>query len=60
MRNARRVVLVADHSKFGRSAMVRLGSMRQVQLFCTDRHPPDPVPALPAEAGGELVVAGEG
>ncbi len=59
MRNARRVMLVADHSKFGRSAMVRLGSLRHVQIFCTDCRPPDPIPALLAEAGGELVVAEE-
>lgn len=60
MRNARRVMLVADPSKFGRDATVRLGPLRQVQIFCTDRRPPDPVPALLAEAGGELVMAGDG
>ena len=57
MRNARRVVLVADHSKFGRNALVRLGSLRQVHIFCTDRPPPDRVAALLAEEGVRLLVA---
>ena len=32
--------LAADHTKFGRNAMVRLGSMRQVHDLFTDRPPP--------------------
>ena len=57
MRNARRVLLVADHTKFGRDAMVRLGSMREVAVFCTDRAPPGPIAAMLAEAGATLLVA---
>ena len=38
--NSRRVYLAADHTKFGRNAMVRLGSMRQVHDLFTDRPPP--------------------
>jgi DeoR family glycerol-3-phosphate regulon repressor len=38
--NSRRVYLAADHTKFGRSAMVRLGSMREVDDLFTDRPPP--------------------
>jgi DeoR family glycerol-3-phosphate regulon repressor len=37
--NAREVVLVADHTKFGRSAMVRLGHLSQIDVLITDRRP---------------------
>jgi DeoR family glycerol-3-phosphate regulon repressor len=37
--NARRVFLVADHSKFGRSAMVRLGRIEQIDDLFTDQAP---------------------
>jgi DeoR family transcriptional regulator, glycerol-3-phosphate regulon repressor len=57
MRNARRVLLASDHSKFGRPAMVRLASITEVSAFFTDRMPPDPIPRLLAEAGVELRLA---
>jgi DeoR family glycerol-3-phosphate regulon repressor len=38
--NSRRVYLVADHSKFGRNALVRLGSLEQIDALFTDRQPP--------------------
>jgi DeoR family glycerol-3-phosphate regulon repressor len=38
--NAREVVLVADHTKFGRSAMVRLGHLSQIDVLITDCPPP--------------------
>lgn len=57
LRNAKRVVLVADHSKFERDAMVRLGSIRQVHMLCTDRPPPPNIAALLQEAGAELIMA---
>ena len=38
--NSRTVMLVADHSKFGRSAMVNLGSLAMVDYFFTDKQPP--------------------
>lgn len=37
--NSRQVFLVADHSKFDRPAMVRLGSIDQVDALFTDRQP---------------------
>ena len=40
--NSRQVFLVADHTKFGRSAMVRLGSLDQIDALFTDQRPPDP------------------
>ncbi len=39
--NSRQVFLVADQSKFERSAMVRLGNISQVDALFTD-HPPPP------------------
>jgi len=42
IRNSRRVFLVADHTKFGRSAMVRLGTLDQIDALFTDAPPPAP------------------
>jgi DeoR family glycerol-3-phosphate regulon repressor len=41
--NSRKVFLAADHTKFGRNAMVRLGNISEVDALFTDRQPP---PAL--------------
>ncbi len=38
--NSRQVILAADHSKFGRNAMVRLGNINQANHFFTDATPP--------------------
>jgi len=38
--NSRQVILAADHSKFGRNAMVRLGNINQANHFFTDAKPP--------------------
>ncbi|SFN84391.1 DeoR/GlpR family transcriptional regulator [Xenorhabdus japonica] len=38
--NSRCVMLVADHSKFGRSAMVNLGNMNLIDFLFTDKTPP--------------------
>lgn len=43
IRNARRVFLAADHSKFGRSAMVRLDDIGAVDSLFTDQAPPEPL-----------------
>ena len=48
---SRQVWLAADHSKFNRPAMVELGRLNQVDRLFTDQTPPDPFPALLAEAG---------
>ncbi len=37
--NSRQVLLAADHSKFGRSAMVRLGNIAQADQLFTDQTP---------------------
>ncbi|WGL98456.1 DeoR/GlpR family transcriptional regulator [Arsenophonus sp. aPb] len=38
--NSRCVMLVTDHSKFGRNAMVNLGSMEMIDYLFTDKAPP--------------------
>ncbi len=43
---SRAVILGADHSKFGRSAMVKQGTLNQVDHFVTDQSVPEPVAAL--------------
>ena len=58
IRNARRVLLAADHSKFGRPASVRLGGIADVSALYTDAAVPEGVAALMATAGVELHVAG--
>lgn len=57
IRNARRVCLVADGSKFERNAPVRIGALREVDMLVTDRAPPDPVAAICHESEVEVVVA---
>ncbi len=54
---SREVWLVADHSKFGRHALVRLGNVTQIDKFFTDA--PVPQTALEAfeKAGVEVLVA---
>jgi len=48
---SREVWLAADHSKFNRPAMVELGRLDQVRRLFTDQPPPEPFPALLAQAG---------
>ena len=38
--NSRCVILVTDHSKFGRNAMVNLGNMDLIDYLFTDEQPP--------------------
>ena len=58
LENSRRAFLAADHSKFGRSAMARLGSIEQVDAFFTDQAPPPPVAERLTAAGTDVFVAG--
>ena len=53
---SRQVWLAADHSKFNRPAMVELGRLDQVDNMFTDLPPPEPFPALLAEAGVTLTL----
>jgi DeoR family glycerol-3-phosphate regulon repressor len=54
--HSREIWLAADHSKFNRPAMVQLGRLDQVDILFTDQPPPEPFPALLAEAGVTLNV----
>jgi len=54
---SRETWLVADHGKFNRPAMVELARLDQLDRLFTDRTPPEPYPALLAEAGVECEVA---
>jgi DeoR family glycerol-3-phosphate regulon repressor len=56
---SRQVWLAADHSKFNRPAMVQLAQLDEIDLVFTDRAPPEPFERLVADAGVELVVAGD-
>lgn len=55
--NARQILLVTDHTKFGRSAMVRLGSVDQVDALITDRPPPQALRDVLAKAETRLYIA---
>lgn len=57
IRHSRRVFLLADHSKFGRPAMVRVGHIGQISVLYTDEQPPDAIASLLHQAGGELVIS---
>ena len=41
--NSRKIFLVADHTKFGRNAMVRLGNITEIDALFTDQQPPLPL-----------------
>lgn len=58
--NARRSILVADAGKFERSAPVRIGHVRQLYAFVTDRPPPERFNAACQTAGTRVEVAGPG
>jgi DeoR family glycerol-3-phosphate regulon repressor len=57
LRQARQTFLVCDHSKLGRSAPVRLASLRDLAAVYTDLPLPDPLAARCAEWGTRVVVA---
>ena len=55
--NSRKVFLAADHTKFGRNAMVRLGSIDDIDALFTDRQPSAAMTELMSLSGTELYVA---
>jgi len=59
MAHAREVWLAADSSKFNRPAMVQVAHLSQIQRLFTDQQPPDPFPALLAEANVRCDVAAQ-
>ncbi|GGF70741.1 DeoR family transcriptional regulator [Azorhizobium oxalatiphilum] len=56
---SRRTILVADASKFTRSALVRVTDFEAVSILVTDAPPPPALAARIAEAGCRVVVADE-
>ncbi len=55
--NSRAVLLAADHSKFGRNAMVRLGDLADVDALFTDQAPAPAMAELLRQAKVEVHVA---
>jgi DeoR family glycerol-3-phosphate regulon repressor len=58
--SSRQVFLAADHTKFGRNAMVRLGSMEDIDALFTDLVPPPPLRERIVAADVALFVAEPG
>lgn len=56
-RNARRRVLLADHTKFSRVATCKVAHVSELDTLVTDRPPPDHIVAMLREAGCKLLVA---
>jgi DeoR family transcriptional regulator, glycerol-3-phosphate regulon repressor len=55
--NARNVILVADSTKFRRTAPVRIGHIRQMQTFVTDRGLPASLRRIAQECGVAVIEA---
>lgn len=58
LRNARRKLLLADQSKFGRVATSRLCHLGDIDVLITDRAPANASAHMISGAGCELIVAG--
>ena len=54
--NARQCFLAADHSKYGRSAMVRLGHVEEVSCLFTDAPPPAPLAQNLKQSETEIMI----
>lgn len=57
LRNARTRILVADASKFERSAPVRIGDISEIDYFVSDRAPPGEFARACEEAGTTIITA---
>ncbi len=55
--SARQVFLAADSSKFGRNAMIRLGSLKQVDCIFTDQQPNEQYMKMIQELDVGLIIA---
>lgn len=54
---ARRTMLVADASKFGRTALLRVAGLDELGAIVTDEPLPEPLAAQAAECGCQVIVA---
>lgn len=57
MKNARKVFMIADHTKFGRSAMVKLGGISEISAVFTDKELPKNFTRMLNDSGVEIFVA---
>ena len=46
IKNSRSVYLAVDNTKFGRNAMVKLGSITEIDMLITDQEPPEEIVSL--------------
>lgn len=60
MENARMRYLGADHSKFGRNALVRMGGITEFDAVFTDREPDEAMRKRLEEAGVKCLIADNG
>ena len=60
MQNSRNVILVSDSMKFSRSAPVRMGHLSQVDVFVTDKPPPESIIELCKHQGVQIEIADVG
>jgi len=56
--SGRRRLVITDHSKFGRTDLVRVAGLADIDLLVTDRAPPPPFDRHLAAAGTAVEVAG--
>ncbi len=56
---AEHVIVVADHSKFGRDGFVRVCGLEDVDMLITDAEPPASIARALHEADVEVLIAGE-
>lgn len=56
-RNARKRVLLADHTKFSRVATCKVAHLADLDTLVTDRPPPEPIVEMLSEAGCTLLIA---
>ena len=57
--HARKIVLVADSSKFSRSAPVKIAQLSEIDIFVTDRLPSEDVAEMCRRCGVEVIEAGD-
>lgn len=57
IKNARKVFLVADHSKFNHNAIVCLCHISEVDAFFTDKEPPGQITEILSASNVDLIIA---
>lgn len=59
MNNSRKVFMIADHTKFGRSAMVKLGEISEISSVFTDQELPQHFTRLLKDSGVDIFIPGQ-